>query len=199
MIRVALVDDHPALVAGMTTILRLEPGIVPVGSAGDLAAAEHLVFSTHPDLVLLDYHLPRGDGLQFCHRLKTDAPAPKVLMFSAYADARLGLAARAAGADGLLSKGSPARELFEVIRRIARGETVLPPLTPELLNEAANRLEPEDAPLLSLLVNNTVPRDIAATLRLPPAEVDTKVRRILSRLRVESPSPSAPGLESVTS
>ena len=68
MIRVALIDDHPALVAGLTAVLRAEPGIVPVGTAADGAEAEHLLYQTQPDLVLLDYHLPSGDGLQLCQR-----------------------------------------------------------------------------------------------------------------------------------
>ena len=103
MIRVALIDDHPALVAGLTAVLRSEPGIVPVGTASDGAEAEHLLYRTQPDLVLLDYHLPRGDGLTICQRIKQHVPAPKVLIYSAYADAWLGFAARAAGADGIAS------------------------------------------------------------------------------------------------
>ncbi len=188
MIRVALVDDHPLLIAGLTAVLRSEPGMVPVGSASDLSEAEHMLRATRPDLLLLDDHLPRGDALRFCHRVKSAGRVPKVLMYSGCADRDLGLAARAAGADGLGSKSAPVRELFELIRRVAGGERVLPPLTPEVLIGATSRLEPEDAPLLSLLLDRTTPQEIAETLRIEPAALGGRVERLLGRLRVEAPS-----------
>jgi DNA-binding NarL/FixJ family response regulator len=169
-------------------VLRSEPGILPVGTAADAAEAEHLLYRTQPDLVLLDYHLPRVDGLQLCQRIKRDAPAPKVLLYSAYADAWLGFAARAAGADGVASKGAPARELFELIRRVARGEKVLPPVTHDQLREASSRLEDEDLPLLALLIDGTSAHDIADTLRIEPRTVSHRVDRVLGRLRVEVPA-----------
>lgn len=188
MIRVALIDDHPALVAGLTAVLSAEPGIVPVGTAADATEAEHLLYRTQPDVVLLDYHLPRSDGLQLCQRIKHNAPAPKVLIYSAYADAWLGFAARVAGADGVASKGAPARELFEVMRRVAAGERMLPPVTPEHMNEAAARLQAEDLPLLSLLVDGTAPADIGQTLRIPTGELRGRIDRVLAQLRVEVPT-----------
>jgi len=190
MIRIALVDDHPALVAGLTAVLRAEPGLLPVGTAADAAEAEHLLYRTQPDLVLLDYHLPGGDGLQLCQRIKRNPPAPKVLIYSAYADAWLGFATRAAGADGVASKGVPARELYELIRRVAGGESVLPPVTHDQLHEAAGRLDDEDLPLLSLLVDGTPPHEIAETLRIRPADISHRVDRVLGRLRVDVPAPA---------
>ena len=190
MIRIALIDDHPALVAGLTAVLRAEPGLLPVGTASDGAEAEHLLYRTQPDLVLLDYHLPRTDGLQLCQRIKRNPPAPKVLLYSAYAEAWLGFAARAAGADGIASKGAPARELYELIRRVARGESVLPPVTHDQLHEAAGRLDDEDLPLLSLLVDGTAPQDIADTLRIAPADLGHRIDRVLGRLRVDVPAPT---------
>jgi DNA-binding NarL/FixJ family response regulator len=189
MIRVALIDDHPALVAGLMTVLRSEPGIIPVGTASDAQEAESLLYRTTPDLVLLDYHLPRTDGLQLCQRIKRNVPSPKVLIYSAYADAWLGFAARAAGADGVASKGAPARELFELIRRVARGEDVLPPVSGEHMNEAASRLDGEDLPLLSMLIDGTPPHEIADTLRIDPQAMTGRIDRVLGRLRVDVPSP----------
>jgi len=191
MIRVALIDDHPALVAGLTAVLRAEPGIVPVGTAADGAEAEHLLYQTEPDLVLLDYHLPRGDGLQLCQRIKRRVPAPKVLIYSAYADAWLGFAARAAGADGVASKAAPARELYELIRRVSRGESNLPPVSAEHLNDAAARLQAEDLPLLGLLLDGTPPHDIAETLRIEPGALPGRIDRVLAHLRVDVPAPAA--------
>ena len=84
MIRVAVVDDHPALRAGLQTVLDSEPHIVFVG--GSDGAEEHLwpmLNLVRPDVVLLDYHLPRGDGLQLCYRIKQDVPAPRVIIFPA--------------------------------------------------------------------------------------------------------------------
>ena len=191
MIRVAMIDDHPALVAGLTTVLRAEPGLVPVGSASDPSEAQHLLYRAQPDLVLLDYHLPRGDGLLLCRQIKSHVPAPKVLIYSAYADAWLGFAARAAGADGIASKAAPARELFEIMRRVAGGEIVLPPIVREHLHEGAARVGDEDLGLLSMLLDGTAPHEIADTLRIPSGTLPGRMDRMLARLRVEVPAPAA--------
>jgi DNA-binding NarL/FixJ family response regulator len=64
MIRIAVIDDHPALRAGLRTVIDAEPGLVFVGeSAGDEESVWPLLRRTEPDLILLDYHLPHGDGL----------------------------------------------------------------------------------------------------------------------------------------
>ena len=188
MIRVAIVDDHPALSAGLTAVLRAEPGFAPVGAAATDEELWPMLYRTTPDVVLLDYHLPGTDGLQLCRRIAAEPASPRVIVYSAYADALLGLAARVAGAAGMAGKGAPARELFDLLRRVDRGERVLPPVTPELLAEAANRLDPADGPLLSLLLDETAPADICQALRFEPKELQWRTERILSRLKVEVPA-----------
>lgn len=76
MIRVAIVDDHHAMRLGLHTALRSEPGIVPVGTASSGAQLAPMLYSTQPDVVLLDYNLPDADGLALCHRIKATRPGP---------------------------------------------------------------------------------------------------------------------------
>jgi two-component system, NarL family, response regulator DevR len=191
MIRVLLVDDHIALRAGLAAVLDAEPGIVPV----DAASSEHDLWPalrrTRPDVVLLDYHLPGRDGLALCRQVKRTLPAPKVLLYSAYADASLAIAAVLAGADGLVHKGAPAGELYEALRLVAKGRRVLPPLSRELLDAAAERLDPEDLPVLGMVLDDTPRGDIARVLRLEPRALDARIERMLEGLRVEVPSGAA--------
>jgi len=130
MIRVAVVDDHPAVRLGLQTALRNEPGLVPVGEAETPEELAPLLYRTRPDVVLLDYHLPRRDGLTLCREIKSRVPAPKVLLYTAFADASLIVPAIVAGADGVLDKSLPSLELFEAIRRAARGEELIPGSSP---------------------------------------------------------------------
>jgi DNA-binding NarL/FixJ family response regulator len=150
VIRVVVVDDHPALRAGLRTVLDGEPGLVFAGETGDQEGLWPLLARARPDLVLLDYHLRKGDGLQLCYRIKQDALAPRVLVYTAYASRALALPAALARADAVVDKGLPARELFEVIRQVNRGEQMLVPVSRTLLADAHERLEPEDRPLVSM-------------------------------------------------
>ena len=105
--------------------------------------------------VLLDYHLPRGDGLQLCHRIKRARPAPRVAVFSAYAGPDLVVPARLAGADALLGKGMGARELFEALRRIHPGEDLLGEAPPGVLGQTVARIPDEHRAAIGMLRERT--------------------------------------------
>jgi DNA-binding NarL/FixJ family response regulator len=192
MITVAIVDDHPAVRLGLRVALRSEAGLEPVGSAADAGETEVLLYRTRPDVVLLDYHLPGTDGLTLCRRIKSDVPTPAVVLYSAFADPTMTVPAIVAGADAIVHKGGQTRELFDAIRQTARGRKALPPVSEPLLEAASQALDPEDLPLLGMLVNHTGPVDIAATLRIDRRELDRRIAAMLSRLRVTVPAGSPP-------
>jgi DNA-binding NarL/FixJ family response regulator len=192
MITVAVVDDHHAIRLGLRAALLSEPGLEPVGSAADAAEAGALLYRTRPEVVLLDYHLPKTDGLMLCRMIKSDVPAPAVVLYSAFADPSMTVPAIVAGADAIVHKGGQTRVLFDAIRRTARGETVLPAVSEPLLEAAGQALEPDDLPLLGMLVNRTPAADIVAALRIPRRELDRRVAGMLGRLKVPVPASRAP-------
>jgi DNA-binding NarL/FixJ family response regulator len=189
MIRMLLVDDHPALRTGLTAVLRAEPGLVPLGTAASEDELWPALNRTKPDVVLLDYHLPPADGLVLCRRIKRTMPPPRVLLYSAYADASLVIPALLAGADGVVNKGAPAGELYDAIRTVARGEQVMPPITRELLDAAQSRLDDEDVPVLMMALDGTSEAEIARTIGVTTDEMAHRLDRMISRLKVEVPAP----------
>jgi DNA-binding NarL/FixJ family response regulator len=187
VIRVCVVDDHPALRTGLWTVIRSEPGMQFEGSVSGPDEALDLVQLVRPDVVLVDYQLPKEDGLLLCQRLKALPDPPKVLVYSAYSDSALAIPAILAGADGMASKAAPADELLDTIRRVARGRTALPPISPALLGASAAKLDPEDVPIFSMMMDNTPLPKIAEVLGVEEGELSARLRGILSKLRVETP------------
>ena len=191
MIRVAIVDDHHAIRLGLHTALLSEPGLEPVGSAANAEEAAVLLYRSRPDVVVVDYRLPGSDGLVLCRRVKSDVPAPGVVLYSAFADPAMTVPAIVAGVDAIVHKGGQTRDLFDAIRRASRGETTLPAISEPLLEAAAQSIDPEDLPLLGMLVNHTRPADIASTMRVGRGELDHRIAAMLSRLKVRVGEPPA--------
>ena len=192
MIRVAVVDDHPALRAGLQTVLDAEPHIVFVGeSDGAEERIWPMLNRVRPDVVLLDYHLPKGDGLQLCYRIKKDVPPPRVIIFTAYASPALALPATLARADGVLAKGAGARDLFTAIRLVYAGEELLPPISSTVLEEALAGLFGDDRALVAMLLDGAGEPEVAEALRQPVRDVRHSVQRILSALRLDVPAARA--------
>lgn len=189
MIRILIVDDHPAMRAGLTAVLRAEPGLVPLDVAASVGDLWPALKRTRPDVVVLDYHLPGGDGLVVCRRIKRELPPPQVLLYSAYADAALTIPAMLAGVDGLISKSAPANELYDAIRRVARGERVLPPISRELLDAAGAKLQPEELPILGMTLEDTPIAEMASALGLEASEVAHRIDRMIKRLKIEIAQP----------
>ncbi len=185
MIRVYLIDDHPAMRAGLHVVFRSEPGIVPVGASAAAADAVTDVEHANPDVVLVDYHLPADDGLSVCHRITSRAEPPRVMIYSAYASASLAIPAIVAGASGVASKGVPADELLDAVRLVARGELVLPSISGAQLQQSAAKLDPErELPVFGMLMDRVPAPEIADVLSVSADEIGERVRSILGKLRV---------------
>jgi len=192
VITVAIVDDHPAIRLGLRAALRSEPGLEPVGSAANASETDVLLDRTRPDVVVLDYHLPGMDGLTLCRRIKSDIPAPAVVLYSAFADPTMTVPAIVAGADAIVDKGGDTRDLFNVIRQTARGSKALPAVSEPLLDAAGQALDPHDLPVLGMLVNHTPPAEIAATMRIDRTELNVRIAGMLSRLKIPVPATNGP-------
>jgi DNA-binding NarL/FixJ family response regulator len=184
--RVAIVDSQPAVRAGLTILLRTEPGLIPIGVAAGADDGFEIVDRLRPDVVLLEQHLIGGDGLSLCRRLKALPHAPRVILYTAEPDSDVVLLARIACADGIVDKAAEPQALFEAIRIVARGGVALPALEPEMFEAAAHRIDPEDLALLAMLVDGTPPDAAADTLRLDRRKVGRRIERLLGRLRARA-------------
>jgi DNA-binding NarL/FixJ family response regulator len=187
--RIVIVDPQPASRAGLAMLLRSEPGLIPVGTAIGAHDGADLVARQRPDVVLVEHHLPDGDGPSLTRRLRALEGAPHVIVYTADPDPGLSLLARVAGAGGVVDKAAEPAELFEAIRVVARGGSALPPLDAVELDAAAHRVEPDDLALLAMLVDQTPPDDVADALRLDRRRLGRRTERLLGRLRAR-PEPT---------
>jgi DNA-binding NarL/FixJ family response regulator len=182
MVRVAFLDDHPAVRAGLQAILATEPDPRLVGSAADEHELWPLLQRTHPAIVVLDLHHPGRDGLALCLRIKRQPDPPAVVLFSAYTAAALVVAAAVAGADAIVSKSSATTTLLEAIRTVARNPRTIPPITPQMKADAAARLDPTDHAILAMRVAGDSPVEIAAALGVPDATIAHRIAAIVAKL-----------------
>ena len=174
MIRVALLDDHPAVLAGLRRLIDAEPDLLVAAAAATAAQLARRLGGTRPDVIVLDFDIARGEGLSHCRRIKNRPSAP--------AGPALALAARAAQADALVDKSAPAGDLLAAIRLVASGGAALPDLPPETYQAAVSRLDDEDLPVFAMLLDREPVAAIADVLRRDPGEVAWRAQRIVGRL-----------------
>lgn len=178
-----VVDDHPAMRAGMRAVLDNAADIRACAEAASSAELWPAIARVDPDVVLMDWHLPGDDGLVLCHRLKRCNPRVRVVLYSAYADEWLVAPALLAQADALLAKSEPAAVVYETVRSVVdrdgRPDVTLRPDQREALNAS---LDPEDAGIAGLLLLGTPPPEVAARCGLSGAELGERVERMLGAL-----------------
>jgi len=183
MLRVAILDDHPAVLAGLRRLIEAEHDMAVVAAAANPAELAKQIDGFRVDVLVLDYDLAAADGLAYCQRVKSRPRPPRVVIYSADATPALTLAARAAQADGVIAKTDPIPLLLASIRRVAQGQAVMPPLRHETYEALIARIDDEDLPILAMLLDGEPLDAIAATLRIDRTEVGWRAQRIVGRLR----------------
>jgi DNA-binding NarL/FixJ family response regulator len=197
MIRVAVLDDHPAVRFGLQAILAPEADLLLVGSATNDEQVWPLLRDTRPDVIVLDEHHPGRDGLALCLEIKRRRRPPAVVIYSATTPAVLVVAAAVAGVDAVVAKSSSNRALLEAIRAVAIPPRPLPLVTPPMKAEAASRLDPSDHAILAMRLAGHTLADIGDTLWLPVPTVADRIAAIVATLVSAAPSSADRRRESV--
>ena len=183
MLRIALLDDHPAVLAGLRRLIDAEADLSVAAVAASAPELARQLNGLRPDVVILDYDLARDDGLAHCRRIKSRPNPPAVIVYSAYAGPALTLAARAAQADAVVDKAESVHTLLTAVRRAAAGEILMAPVPRYAFEAAVARLEDEDLPVFAMLLDREPAHSIAEALRVDPAEVNWRAQRVVGRLR----------------
>jgi DNA-binding NarL/FixJ family response regulator len=124
--RAVVVDDHPVFRQGLAVLLA-DLGVEVVGQAADGAEGVRLAVELQPDVVLMDLHMPAGNGVEATRRLATEAPEVGVLVLTMADDDESVFAAIQAGARGYVLKGAGQDEIGHAVRGVAAGQAVYGP------------------------------------------------------------------------
>ncbi|MEV0286924.1 MULTISPECIES: response regulator transcription factor [unclassified Kribbella] len=188
MIRVALVDDHPVVRAGMRALVEGQDDLTVVGEASDAHSAEQLVAAVRPDVVLMDLNLGSGPGgAEVTARLRALPEAPQVLVLTTYDTEADILSAIDAGASGYLLKDAPPEDLFRAIRGTARGEVVLAPaVAARLVRRTGPSLTDREVEILGLLATGQSNRELAKRLFVSEATIKSHLSHIYTKLEVDT-------------
>jgi two-component system response regulator DesR len=185
-IRVLLADDEAMIRSALAALLRLEPDIDVIAECSDgeqaVAAAEKL----HPDVCLLDLEMPGLDGVEVAERLRRTVTA-RCIVVTRHARPGVLRRALAAGVAGFLPKSRDAREVAEVIRRVAAGARYVDPeIAADALSDERCPLTDRELDVLTVGRRGETTAQIAGELSLAPGTVRNHVSAILAKLSVET-------------
>jgi DNA-binding NarL/FixJ family response regulator len=183
MIHLALLDDHPAVLAGLRRLIEHEPDMLVAAAAPSAPELAFQLGEQRADVLVLDHDLGRSDGLSHCRRIKDRPHPPRVIIYSSFPSDAMALAARVAHADAVVGKTEPVSSLLAAIRSVAVGETALPGIPRAAYETAVGRLADDDLPVLAMLLGGESLPAIAEALRTDSAEIAWRAQRIIGRLR----------------
>lgn len=184
MIRLAIIEDHPAIAEGLTALLRGEPDVTVVGTAADSVEADRLIASQSPDIILCDIRLEGTvDGLQILARYKT---GPAFIMLSAYSYPSYYVHAVEQGAKGYLSKMATIEQILTAVRAVAAGGTAFPSAVTRAVRTALRPPTPREAQILALVAEGQANSEIAEHLSLRLKTIESQLRRMFDRYDVTS-------------
>jgi putative two-component system response regulator len=193
-IRVLVVDDHEIFVQSLVRLLSAHPALKVVGTAATVATAEKATVAYEPDVVLMDFELPDGDGATATEAVKALLPRTKVVMLTGRTDRGAAVRAIAAGCSGFVAKAQGVEALIEAIRAAHAGdEAVRIDDLPRLLGDLrptrrglGTDLGTREIEVLQLMASGATSRAIAAQLYVSLNTVRNHVQHILDKLHAHS-------------
>ncbi len=202
-LRTLVADDHRLFRQGLISLMNTRPDLIQViGEAESGAEAIDLADKLSPDLILLDIYMPQQNGLQAAEVILTNVPQTAIVMLTASEqDEHLDQAVRL-GVSGYLLKNLDAKELFDLVEGVSRGEVaVTRALASRMLRNLSVRKSKDQEPVevltdreievLRLVARGASNPQIARELHVTVNTVKAHLKKILDKLNVENRTQAA--------
>jgi DNA-binding NarL/FixJ family response regulator len=184
MIRVAIVEDHPAIADGLAALIQGSSGVTVVGTARDVRSASVLIEHESPDVVLCDIRLTdAGDGFDL---VKRHPAGPAFIILSAYWYPSYHVRAVKLGAKGYLSKMATVQQILNAVETVAAGGTAFPVAARRAASDALRVPSPRELDVLALVAEGLSNAEIAEQLSLRVKTVESQLRRLFDRYDIAS-------------
>ncbi len=198
-VKILIVDDHAMFRAGVRA--ELGSSVDVVAEAADVDEAVAAITQHHPDVVLLDVHLPGGGGAEVMRRMPpaaaTDGPRFLALSVSDAAEDVIGTIR--AGARGYVTKTITGPELVDAIRRVSEGDAVFSPrlagfvldafagtIEISAVDEDLDRLTEREREVMRLIARGYAYKEVARELFISIKTVETHMSSVLRKLQLSS-------------
>jgi DNA-binding NarL/FixJ family response regulator len=193
-IRVLIVEDQAMFAEALSRLIDQEADLQSVGTVSSVRAALESVRRDVPDVVLMDYALPDGDGVAAAREIRRSSPDTEVIMLTGFAEPSVLVAAIEAGCCGFITKNQAAREVVHGVRRAHEGEAVIEPgmlagLLPRLHRcgfAPRSQLTRRELEVLRLLARGTSNREIAEQMVLSVNTIRCHVHNLMMKLGAHS-------------
>ena len=199
--RILVVDDHPIVREGISSLLSNYPEFAIVGEAADGVTALMMFREQRPDITLLDIRMPGMTGLDLLAQIRQIEPEATVIMLTSFDDDEYVVQALKAGALGYVLKSASDEMLVKAIRAARQGERILSPQVTDVVVRQllANRpvetpaldLDADEKLILRLLCDGASNADIAGVLYLSSTSVKRKLRQIFQKMAVTTRAQAA--------
>lgn len=190
MIKLAIAEDHNALIDGMRVYLEYKDDITLVGHANNGKELLELVSQKKPDIVISDIRMPVMDGIEATRMITKDFPETKVIAFTMYDQDEAVNDMISAGAKGYLLKNSSLDTLLKAVHAVFAGETfhdvnITPPEKLQSDNKSKSILTKRQVEILKKVALGKTNQEIADELFIGKTTVETHRKNMIKKLGLQ--------------
>ncbi len=203
-IKLLIVDDHPMVREGLSTMLATSNEITVAGSCSNSKEAIKMALAEEPNVILMDIRMEGVNGIDTAREILSQKPQIKIIFLTVFEDTESIRQALQSGAAGYILKHVSREKLVETIKRVFQGETVIDQsVFHQIVNDYTRlskkvtdirepeeekiiELTPREQEILHYLVRGLTNKEISSATNLAVDTVKTHLRNIFRKLGVKN-------------